>query len=67
MKRDMDLCRNILLVLEECEQQGGWVDINIPEHSYEEVTFHVRLLAEAGLIDAETSPPWGAPTGRQNA
>jgi hypothetical protein len=53
MKRDMDLCRAILLDLEEREQGAGWVEIDIPEFSREQITHHIRLLDEAGLIDAE--------------
>jgi hypothetical protein len=53
MRRDMDLCRAVLLQLEEREQGAGWVEIEIPGFSYEQITHHIRLLDEAGLIDAE--------------
>lgn len=53
MKRDMDLCRAILLKLEESERDVGWVEIDVPNYSREQTSAHIRLLAEAGLIDAE--------------
>ena len=48
----MDLCRRILLQLEEQEQPAGWVDFGIEGYSSDEVSYHVRLLADAGLIEA---------------
>ena len=53
MKRDMDLCRSILVELENKEQPVGWIDLAIHSYSAEEVSNHVRLLGEAGLIEAQ--------------
>ncbi len=53
MKRDMDLARRILFSIEESEHSPfRWIDLNYPEHSSEKVAYHVRILAEAGLIEA---------------
>jgi uncharacterized protein DUF2513 len=52
MKRDMDLIRQILLELEAAENLHGVVDIQAPGYSPDQVTYHVKLLAEAGLIEA---------------
>ena len=53
MKRNMDLIRKILLAIEE---KGGdprcYVDLDIQDHSNEEVSYHVQLLEEAGLLEA---------------
>jgi hypothetical protein len=53
MKRDMDLARQILFAIEENpDDPTGWVDVEIPGRSDLEVSYHVTLLAEAGLIEA---------------
>ena len=53
MKRDMDLVRNILLALEESNSDPlEWVNLKFDGRSDLEVSYHIRLLNEAGLIDA---------------
>lgn len=52
MKRDMDLIRAILMELEELPENGGCNDVAVPGHSDQEIFAHVRLLNEAGLIEA---------------
>ena len=53
MKRDLDLIRDILLSI---EADGGDpiepIQITLSGHSRESVSYHVQLLAEAGLIRA---------------
>ena len=51
MKRDMDLIRNILLAIEEKGPPLGIVDIDLPGHTAEEISFHVVLLRDAGLVE----------------
>ena len=53
MKRDMDLIRQILLRLEELPMTGGRHDIEIDGYSHEQIIYHVRLMDEAGLIEAQ--------------
>lgn len=53
MKRDMDLARSILLKMESEPYEGGWVDVAIEGYSASEVSYHVMLLAKAGLIEAD--------------
>ena len=53
MKRDMDLARLILFKIEEKPYTGDWVEISVDGYSPEETTYHIMLLAEAGLIDAD--------------
>jgi DNA-binding transcriptional ArsR family regulator len=52
MKRDMDLIRSILLEIEKNPQPMMWVDLLITGHTHDEISYHVMLLYEAGLIDA---------------
>jgi hypothetical protein len=53
MKRDMDLIRLILLAIEAHPKPSMWnVPLKIPEHEEPEVCYHVKLLEEAGLVEA---------------
>jgi len=38
--------------IENAPFKGGWINIEVPEHSEEEISYHVLLLADAGLIEA---------------
>jgi Hypothetical protein (DUF2513) len=67
MKRDMDLARSILLKLEESKDATGQqgVDVAIEGHFPAEVAYHVMLLSEAGLVEADDNldfegPDWTA-------
>lgn len=48
----MDLVRQILLKMEDLPMSGGWYDIRIDGRSEKEIVYHVRLMHEAGLIEA---------------
>ena len=53
MRRDMDLVRRILLALEERENHGAPEPLDfVDEYPKNLVHHHVRLMAEAGLIEA---------------
>ena len=52
MKRDMDLVRKILIELEKLPYSSGFVDLPIEGYSPDEVSYHVMLLSETGLIEA---------------
>jgi len=52
MQREMDLLRSILLELERQNYDSGWAEISIPGRSEVEISYHVRLLADAELIEA---------------
>ena len=55
MKRDLDLVRSILLAIENDEEATGrsLVNLRIDDgYSQEQVSYHVKLLHEAGLIEA---------------
>jgi hypothetical protein len=52
MKRDMDLVRQILFVLEERQPDQNDVDIEIEGYSTSEIDYHLLLLIDANLIKA---------------
>lgn len=54
MKRDMDLIRQILFKVEDAPDFNFPVLLKITEYSEEEITYHVKLLAQAGYIDARS-------------
>ena len=54
MKRDMELARKILFALEACDNAWGPCDdMEIAGYSQQEVAYHVKLLCQADLIEAE--------------
>ena len=54
MKRDMGLIREIILQIEADKTSPyNEVDLEIQDRSGEEISYHVKLLHEAGLIEAE--------------
>lgn len=53
MKRDMDLARQIMLELEKTPYSGDLLSIDIDGRDENEVSYHVMLLAEAGLVEAK--------------
>lgn len=54
MKRDLELCRQVLLKVEESSVTQGWIEgFEIEGVNDEVLSEHVRLLDEAGLIDAQ--------------
>jgi hypothetical protein len=60
MKRDMDLIRQILLVIEAHPEPYSWdVSLDIPGYSEKEICYYVRLLEEAGLIEARIMTAMG--------
>jgi hypothetical protein len=48
----MDLVRTILLELEKSERLGHLVDVQVEGRTAEEVSYHIMIMAEAGLIEA---------------
>ena len=54
MKRDFDLIRAVLSAIEENEEATGhgFIHLHIKGRSSEEVSYHVKLLHDARLIEA---------------
>lgn len=59
MKRDMDLARRILFEIEEFPQPGAYGQVEVEDYSSEMISYHVKLLAEAGLIEARDGSTFG--------
>lgn len=57
MKRDMDLFREILLATEETPVSLQWTAKPLLNHSIEEVVAHMRLLQNAGYLEARFIGP----------
>lgn len=55
MRRDMDLARRILLAIESSDEDPrGWVELDfVDKYPKNLVSYHVVLLADAGLIEAQ--------------
>ena len=59
MKRDMDLIRAILIVIEDDPQYDGLhflapdssADFGLPDYAFEQLGYHLRLLFEAGFVE----------------
>ena len=51
MKRNMELIREILLHVEEIPTPDNFDLIEIPSHKQEEISYHVKLLGDAGFLD----------------
>lgn len=59
MRRDMDLARKILIQVADHESAAGWVPINIPDVPQETVSYHVKLLWQAGYLEADNDSQFG--------
>lgn len=53
MKRDMNLARQLLLQVEEMPYDGLAKEVRVPNATDEQVSYHIKLLAQAGLIEAQ--------------
>ena len=53
MKRDMDLCRKILLEVESWKTTLGPQQVEIDGYTEDEVGYHGKLLADAGLVEGQ--------------
>lgn len=51
MKRDMELCRKILLSIEDQYMDVALYNLEIPQYSMEQVAYHCQILYEAGLVN----------------
>lgn len=59
MRRDLDLCRQILLLLEETPNCTNETEFRIAGVEPEVVSYHVKLLSDAGLIEAIDASDFG--------
>ncbi len=60
MKRNMDLARMILFEIEKCEAPMGLLqELKIEGYSSQEISYHIKLLYQAGLLEAEDASTMG--------
>lgn len=59
MKRDMGLVRSVLLQVEAAEEPLELGMISHVGHSDAELAYHIELMRERGLIDADIERAWG--------
>ena len=52
MERDLDLVRKILLAVEDWPEPDDWIPLDIKCYTPEQISYHVKLLAQGGLIEA---------------
>lgn len=52
MKRNMELVKEILSEVEARFDGGRPIELDIDGHSPEEISYHVMIMAEGGLLDA---------------
>lgn len=52
MKRDFELIKEILLLTEQNPSPVEWIDVEIEDVEKDEIYYHVKLLRDAGLINA---------------
>lgn len=54
MKRDIELIRKILLEVEKDNSPTSWITIVIENYPEDQISYHVKLLTEAGLSRIST-------------
>ena len=52
MRRDMELIRKILITLEDSNQTQGWIPLKFDSYSEDQISYHIKILAEQGIITA---------------
>jgi len=52
MKRDMELIHKILIALEDSNQTQGWIPLKFDGYSEEQISYHIKILDEQGIITA---------------
>ena len=62
MKRDMDLCRKILLSVEAREDTVDPASVELEGYTEGEVGYHAKLLADQGLLEGEDITGFGTST-----
>lgn len=53
MKRDPEIIREVLLATEAYEKPTGWIKLDLPGRDADDVSYHVKLLSEAGYLHAQ--------------
>lgn len=53
MERDLTLVRDILEAVAAHPKPVGWVPLNIPNRTADEISYHVKLMVDADLVEAK--------------
>ena len=48
----MELIRKIIIILEDSKQTQGWIPLKLDGYSDDQISYHVKILAEQGIIAA---------------
>ena len=59
MKRDMDLCRKILLEVESWDTTVAPREVQIDGYTEDQIGHHAWLLADGGLLEGEDATTFG--------
>jgi hypothetical protein len=60
MKRDWDMIRDILTKLEEFSNEEGSLNLSsFPRDKHAEISYHMELLIESGLVNGQMSEEFG--------
>src|SRR5690625_6590513 len=59
MKRDLHLLKRILTDIEEHPEPVGWIDLEYDGIDPSLVSYHIKLLYQAGLVEAEDQSDTG--------
>lgn len=51
LKRDMDLCRKILFIIEDQDTDTKLLNLAVENYSNSHVAYHCKILNEAGLVE----------------
>lgn len=51
----MELVRKILVALEDSSQTQGWIPLQFEGYTDDQISYHVKILAEQGIISATDS------------
>ncbi len=61
MKRNWDTIRDILTRLEEHNSEEDWLNLsNFSQDKQSEISYHMELLIEAGLVNGQMSEEFGS-------
>ena len=55
MKRNLDLVREILIQLENCDYTSGGHHLKVEGYSDDDFNYHIKIMHEGGLIEAQSS------------
>ena len=49
----MDLAREVLRQVKQCQEPQGWAQIRIEGRTSDEISYHVKILGQAGYLEVQ--------------